>query len=162
MGPVKAVKTCFRKYATFTGRASRSEYWWFCGFIVVGVIACQFIDGPFFNATIFAIPQEFIPTTEFFLLLTLLPSISVAARRLQDTGLNGRPWVIAMFFVEAINYWLTYVELTDAPVSVEDKDPYFLVFIGWAIFEVIVLILAIRPSQPGTNKFGSNPHEVSS
>jgi|SRR5579871_2152233 len=29
MGPSAAVKSCFRKYATFSGRASRSEFWWF-------------------------------------------------------------------------------------------------------------------------------------
>lgn len=29
MGFVEAVKTCFSKYATFSGRARRSEFWWF-------------------------------------------------------------------------------------------------------------------------------------
>ena len=29
MGPIQSLKSCFAKYATFEGRASRSEFWWF-------------------------------------------------------------------------------------------------------------------------------------
>ena len=29
MGFGEAIRTCFSKYATFAGRAPRSEYWWF-------------------------------------------------------------------------------------------------------------------------------------
>jgi Protein of unknown function (DUF805) len=44
IGFVDAVKRGFRKYATFTGRASRSEYWWwvlftFTGYLVLGLLA---------------------------------------------------------------------------------------------------------------------------
>ena len=44
IGFVDAVKRAFKKYATFTGRASRSEYWWwvlftFTGYLVLGLLA---------------------------------------------------------------------------------------------------------------------------
>ena len=44
IGFVDAVKRGFKKYATFTGRASRSEYWWwalftFTGYLVLGLLA---------------------------------------------------------------------------------------------------------------------------
>lgn len=35
MNLIEAVTSCFSKYATFTGRASRSEYWWFVLFIAL-------------------------------------------------------------------------------------------------------------------------------
>ena len=39
MGFVEAIKTCFGKYATFEGRARRSEYWYFCLFnFLVGIL----------------------------------------------------------------------------------------------------------------------------
>lgn len=39
MGFVDAIKVCFNKYATFTGRASRAEYWWWVLFtFVVGAL----------------------------------------------------------------------------------------------------------------------------
>ena len=31
----QSIETCFRKYATFKGRASRSEFWWFVLFWVL-------------------------------------------------------------------------------------------------------------------------------
>ena len=35
----QSISTCFAKYATFKGRASRSEFWWFILFSVLGSAA---------------------------------------------------------------------------------------------------------------------------
>ena len=35
MSFTEAVRTCISKYATFDGRATRSEFWWFYLFIVI-------------------------------------------------------------------------------------------------------------------------------
>ncbi len=40
----ESIKTCFAKYADFTGRASRSEYWWWFLFLVLGNIAAGLIS----------------------------------------------------------------------------------------------------------------------
>lgn len=67
----ESIKTCFQKYVDFTGRARRSEYWWFVLFIVVGNLVLSYIS----------------PTAgSLFALATLLPSLAAAARRLHDTG----------------------------------------------------------------------------
>ncbi|MEO1688216.1 MAG: DUF805 domain-containing protein, partial [Pseudomonadota bacterium] len=44
MTPVAAIRTCLAKCATFSGRASRSEFWWFCGFVSVVCTAAAAID----------------------------------------------------------------------------------------------------------------------
>jgi uncharacterized membrane protein YhaH (DUF805 family) len=79
----QAVQTCYGKYATFTGRASRSEFWYFVLFQLLGFLACAvlvFVGGLFL----------------FFLfaLANFLPSLAVRVRRLHDTDRSG--W--AMFF----------------------------------------------------------------
>ena len=69
-----AIVTCLSKYATFTGRASRSEFWWFFLFqTLVSVAAGMFGDG--FSGLIG--------------LSLLLPSIAVATRRLHDIDRSG-------------------------------------------------------------------------
>ena len=82
MGLFGAVGTCFRKYAEFSGRASRSEYWWFWLFNVL-------ISGIF---VALAIPLE-LPVMYILLcvyqVVVLLPSLAVMVRRLHDTG---RSW----------------------------------------------------------------------
>jgi uncharacterized membrane protein YhaH (DUF805 family) len=75
-----SVRTCLTlKYMDFSGRARRSEYWWFFLFnillsIVVNVIAS-------------AIHLGFL--TYLVSLALLLPGLSVAVRRLHDTGKSG-------------------------------------------------------------------------
>ena len=45
----QAVRTCFAKYATFSGRASRPEYWWFFLFLLLGSAIAGVLDGPIFG-----------------------------------------------------------------------------------------------------------------
>jgi len=40
----ESIKTCFSKYADFSGRASRSEYWWWFLFLVLGTIAASIVN----------------------------------------------------------------------------------------------------------------------
>jgi len=77
----ESVKTCFAKYADFNGRASRSEYWWFALFIVIGNIVLSFVG-------------HGLPL--LFALATLLPSIAAAARRLHDSDRSGWMQLIAL------------------------------------------------------------------
>ena len=46
-----AIRTCLRKYFTFSGRASRSEYWWFALAVIVGSFIAGFLDGLLFGFT---------------------------------------------------------------------------------------------------------------
>lgn len=48
MGFVEAVKTCFRKYFKFSGRARRSEFWWFTLFVTLVSIVLGVLDAIFF------------------------------------------------------------------------------------------------------------------
>lgn len=71
-----AVSTCFSKYFIFSGRASRSEYWWFILFYTLISWGTMLIDPSL---------------TTFWLcyLIFFFPLISVATRRLHDTNRSG-------------------------------------------------------------------------
>ena len=69
-------KTCFQKYATFTGVASRPEYWWFSLFQYIVYV-------------IFLIVFKSPALTLLWWLGTLLPLFSAGVRRLHDTGRSG-------------------------------------------------------------------------
>ena len=83
MNMVEAVKSVFGKYATFSGRARRSEYWYFTLFngIVILVLTAlnHFLFGDDGGNKLGAI----------YLLVTFLPSLAVAVRRLHDVGKPG-------------------------------------------------------------------------
>ena len=75
-----------KKYATFEGRATRTQYWMYILFYAIFSIVLNIVDyvlGTFFLATIFGLGL-------------LIPSISICARRLHDTGRSGW-WQLILF-----------------------------------------------------------------
>ena len=109
----QAVSTVLlKKYATFNGRAGLSEYWWYFLFILLGNLVFSSIDS-FLGTTAGFMYQGNIEvkTSLFngiFSLLTLIPSIAVAARRLHDVNKSGW-WQLLMLTIIGIFplvYWL--------------------------------------------------------
>jgi uncharacterized membrane protein YhaH (DUF805 family) len=88
----QAISTCFSKYATFSGRASRPEFWWFALFqFLVSLVASFFGD----------------IVSGLVSLALLLPALAVGARRLHDIGKSGW-WQLLLFTligVLLLIYW---------------------------------------------------------
>lgn len=81
----QAVSVCFSKYVTFSGRAMRSEFWYFMLFYLFGAIIAGLVDG--FIAA--ASGSIFSPLSIVFTLAIFLPVLSVQVRRLHDIGRTG-------------------------------------------------------------------------
>jgi len=100
MSPIQAVKTALSKYVTFSGRARRSEFWWFYLFLVIVTIIGLALDAAFFGTaetTTTATSANFTanagPITGILTLATLLPYLAMSVRRLHDTDRRGW-WVL--------------------------------------------------------------------
>lgn len=74
-----AIRSGFQNYANFKGRATRPEYWWWALFTVILGVA-----GSSIHSSIGNLAQ----------VVTLLPSIAVAVRRMHDTDHAGW-WIFA-------------------------------------------------------------------
>jgi uncharacterized membrane protein YhaH (DUF805 family) len=90
MGFVAAIKSCFRKYATFSGRAPRSEYWFFFLFNLVVMTAAVFLDVQLGTGIDLdsSGSQTGVITLAWYI-IEILPSISVSVRRLHDRNRSG-------------------------------------------------------------------------
>ena len=101
MNMIEAVKAVFSKYATFEGRARRSEYWWFAlfNFIVSVVLNLAFGmgDGGVLGGNLIA---------TLWSLGTLLPAIAVGARRLHDIDRSG--WWLLIGLIPVIG-WIVLI-----------------------------------------------------
>jgi uncharacterized membrane protein YhaH (DUF805 family) len=79
MGMPDAVRTVLTKYADFSGRARRSEFWWFyLAYVIVSIIA-SVIDQALGTIILALIVG----------LAALVPTLAVGARRLHDIGKSG-------------------------------------------------------------------------
>jgi uncharacterized membrane protein YhaH (DUF805 family) len=130
---MESIRTCLSKYVTFSGRAQRSEFWWWILAIFGANWILAFLDSALFGTvTTYGAPGQvgFDASTStpvfsgIFGLLTFLPSISVAVRRLHDTNRSGWWW------------WIILIPL-----------------IGWVI---LVVWYATRGTE-GANDFGADP-----
>ncbi len=83
--------TVLKKYATFTGRARRTEYWMFALLNIIIAVVLGVVD------TVIGSPGIL---GGIYVLAVLLPSIAVGIRRLHDTGRSG--WWLLIVFVPLV------------------------------------------------------------
>ncbi|WP_433876050.1 DUF805 domain-containing protein [Sinomonas atrocyanea] len=121
-----AIRRFFAKYATFTGRAGRGEYWWWVLASVIVSIILQVVitAGTSYDAYGRPVPGPVAILgyilVAAFTLATLVPSIAVTVRRLHDVNLSG---------------WLALVALVP--------------FLG----PIAVLVMVLLPSNPAGQRF---------
>ena len=93
----ESISTCFGKYADFSGRATRPEYWWFFLFVLLGSAAASLLGDI---------------VAGLFTLATLLPSLAAGARRLHDTNRSG--WWLLLLLVPLIGFIVLLVMLAQS------------------------------------------------
>lgn len=97
----------FKKYADFSGRARRKEYWMFVLFYLIFYIVLAVVDGVILGMPILS---------GIFSLAIIIPSLSIGARRLHDTGKSG--WWLLISLVPLVGIILIVFLVQD---SVEDN-----------------------------------------
>ncbi|MDP3706910.1 MAG: DUF805 domain-containing protein [Polaromonas sp.] len=100
----QAISSCLRNYATFSGRAPRSEFWWFFLFQLLVSVAATLLSEKFGSLVNLAL---------------LLPALAVGARRLHDIGKSGW-WQLLMLTgigLLLLIYW--WVQPTDERISAQ-------------------------------------------
>ena len=124
----EAVVSCFYK-VTFSGRASRAEYWWYMlfytiaevGIIVVLFAVLRLVGGD--NKVVVTLATA---VNALVVLLLAIPGICVSIRRLHDVGLSGYDYLLNLI-------------------------PY--------AGGIVMLILMLLPSKPEENEYGPAPQD---
>jgi len=101
----EAVRTVLSKYATFSGRAGRPEFWWWVLATFLLMAVAQLIDGgliaPLTGAAAFS-DEVGQPVSILVSLAIVLPNLAVAFRRLHDTDRSG--WWILIGLVPVVGF----------------------------------------------------------
>jgi uncharacterized membrane protein YhaH (DUF805 family) len=130
VGPVEAVKRFFQNYAKFSGRASRSEFWWVMLAFAILYIVLAILGGVLGSVGSTVDSMGTVQPGPLFVVFGLLllvvglgiivPNIALTVRRLHDANFSG--------FL------------------------YFIVFVPW-IGSLAILIMNILPSNPAGARF---------
>ena len=90
--------SALKKYAVFSGRSRRAEYWYFVLFSTLIGIGAGVLD-----AFIYGLESDAFVTPSLFISLAMMvPSIAVGARRLHDVDKSG--WWMLLWFIFIIGW----------------------------------------------------------
>ena len=132
MNFTQAVKSVYSKYITFSGRAARSEYWWYVLFSVIVSVVIMFVESAL------GLGQGLVASgaggvsaaysggvlSIIWSLGNILPSIAVGVRRLHDTDRSG--WWLLIGLIPLIGF-------------------------------IVLLVFFCQRGTTGSNRFGGDP-----
>lgn len=168
MDPVTAVKTCFKKYFDFKGRARRSEFWWFMLFVIIVSSVLTFLSG-------------LVPAIGYlslaFSLAVVIPQFAALTRRLHDSG-RGSWWVVLLILC-SLGYYGCFAFLLGPNIEnlANMTDPMEMAMamadsvqalpgvatamlvcvVGAIILFIVNIIFAVIDSKWSENKYGPSP-----
>lgn len=153
MSPMDWAMRPLKRYAQFSGRAPRAEYWWFyLAYIVLYVLL-----------TILTRISAIFGILGIVYLGLIIPMIAVGVRRLHDTNRSGW-WLLA----PALPYFIGIALIFPAIMSgmAGGANPFSMGSLGAAgifmligfVLAVAVLIFLIMPGTKGPNRFGDDPY----
>ena len=147
MDIITAVKSVYSKYATFSGRASSAEYWYFFLFTIIAGAALSAIESTL--ATAFSIAN-------------VVPNLAVAVRRLHDTNRSGK-LIVALILVEVVLFLVIVVSFVAGISGAIGGNENVAtgggigVLVGVVLFVVLAIYwiyLMAKRGDAGSNRFG--------
>ena len=141
-----AIKTCIKKkYANFSGRASKSEYWWFFLFCILAGVASQLLDVVVLGQSIWV---NYGTINIIVNLILIIPILSAGARRLHDTNKSGW-WQLLGLIGLAISYYQKDM-LTKGLIT---SSYFILSFLVLGTYILLIVWLASK-GEKKKNRFG--------
>ena len=137
-----------RKYAVFSGRAPRAEYWWFYLF-------CLSVS------TISTVLVEYLPPIAdlVFGLGLLLPQIAVGVRRLHDVNRSGQWIVIPLIagILVLLGYQFTGPSIMEDIGETWRAIAFGVMALALAVYAILMLVWFCTLGTPGSNRYGPDP-----
>jgi uncharacterized membrane protein YhaH (DUF805 family) len=145
-----AIRICFSKYAKFSGRASRSEYWYFLLFAVIlqsvtNVVSALAASGAMAGEAGVALARLL---TLGALLVMFIPFLAVMVRRLHDAGRSGAIVLVLPVLVFIAGPLMVLGGFSGSPAIF---GAAVVLIYGALLFPVVVGLLK---GTPGPNRYG--------
>ncbi|MBL4871231.1 MAG: DUF805 domain-containing protein [Robiginitomaculum sp.] len=154
----------------FSGRASRSEFWYFQLFIFLSSFVAGFVDGAVFGSTHVVVPEgagfiegfasgfmqaPLLRLNKIYQLLILLPHIAVCARRLHDINRSGKWQALFLLFSPAI--WIIITINGKGALTTVSKYSIIVTMTISFVALILLIIWWVKKGIIGPNKYGDDP-----
>lgn len=152
MTPIDWAKRPIQKYADFSGRAPRAEYWWWTLAIIVVAIVISIIE------SILGLNQmvgPYGPLSLIFMLALLVPGLAVTARRLHDTNRSGWWMLVAVIPYAILGFMAGSATASGDMSAMATAGLFGIVALVGAI---VLLVFMVLPGNKGDNRFGPDPY----
>ncbi|HET8750253.1 MAG TPA: DUF805 domain-containing protein [Sphingomicrobium sp.] len=154
MSPVDWARRPIQKYADFTGRASRAEYWWYALALIIAYVVLSIVEGILgIKGMVFG---YYGPLTCLLWLATIIPGIAVGIRRLHDTNRSGW-WLLLPIIPYAVAIVLGGPAIMAGGMGAGLGLAALFLFIGF-ICAVALIVFLVLPGTAGENRYGPNPY----
>jgi uncharacterized membrane protein YhaH (DUF805 family) len=144
----EAISTCLSKYFTFSGRASRSEYWFFFLFSFLISLVATILD-----TALVGIERDTSPLNALAMLGLFLPGLAAGVRRIHDINRSGW-WYGSIFF------WFLGLTIAGILHAVYQQSAenfigfsFFAIILGFIIHLIVLLAFLCRRGDTGPNRF---------
>ena len=153
LSPIDWARLPIQKYADFTGRAPRAEYWWFTLAVIIAYIVVSIVES---IVGLDKMVGPYGPISILLMLATLVPSLAVGVRRLHDSNRSGW-WLLV-----AVIPYLVFGMAAGAAVASGSMMALagatmllgLLAFIGG----ITLLVFMVLPGTRGDNNYGADPY----
>jgi uncharacterized membrane protein YhaH (DUF805 family) len=151
MTPIDWATRPLKKYADFTGRAPRAEFWWFYLGTLVAYLVAMIVDS--------LVGIELLGPYGLFTLLIavalILPGLAATVRRLHDTNRSGW-WVL----IAVVPYFIMGVMMGRSMASGDTAGMASAGLVGLIALAggIAMIVFMVLPGNKGDNRFGPDPH----
>lgn len=150
MSPLDWAMRPLKRYADFSGRSPRAEYWWFyLGYMILGFVLQLLVN----VSAIFGL-------LGLVYLALIIPMLAVGVRRLHDTDRTGW-WLLAPLLPYLIGFALVGSALFSGPEGLAQSGSFgtAMIFFGLGfVLSIVVFVFTVLPGTKGENSYGPDPY----
>jgi len=134
-----------RRYAEFSGRSRRKEYWMYTlGLVIVMVVLSAIESALGINQMVLGV---YGPLTAILMVATFVPGIAVGVRRLHDTNRSGW-WLLALL----VPYALFGAGMASTNSALIMAGGLLVLVVA-----IVLLVFFVSDGTKGANRFGEDP-----
>lgn len=174
LSPIGWAMRPLKRYAEFSGRSSRAEFWWFmlavmliyCVLLVVGFALAGSSPDPATATSplgIYSGLGAFMAVIGIYWLALLVPTLAVTVRRLHDTNRSG--WWLGAYVLLYVAYMVVVMGIGASAGAGVGPDAgaglgIFILILSLAFFAyaIALLVFYCLPGTRGPNRFGDDPY----